>query len=496
MFVNNPAIICTHRARSVARVITYRRSCASACGFAVSLVTACGDSNVPPPVEGGSGGASSTTQHHDCTQPYPVDARDATMTGAPVQLDVADGQYDLQVPAEIRAWLEEQNWVEQHGNWHLVRRCDGGLGAPGGAGGGPPGAGGGFPGVGGGFPGVGGGFPGVGGGFPGGGGGFPGGNTTEILAERGLSCAAIQEGETGDGLAFLAMHRHMLLGLQQAFPQSFQSIRAFTHVPLSKEDSENPFPWKEVEWTADQLAALELLEQIEDNLDLFETEDDFAGWVQFGTQYGAGRDGVPNAAVHGDLHAQFTVPKSPYSLLDNEINTVLLPFWRLHGWIDAMWTRYRAANGLSDDDPTYRAVLVAQCEEMHLLTSSGHEGHGGAGTNETGVFAESVMPIFRTYCTGCHSAGTSSAGLTLTGNGVTAAQVRGGLVGAPSTETRLALVEPGAPDDSWLVRKIEGNFDGIDCQSCKTTMPQAGSKPSEADVATIRAWIAAGATAD
>ena len=43
---------------------------------------------------------------------------------------------------------------------------------------------------------------------------------------------------------------------------------------------------------------------------------------------------------------QFAVPNSPYSLLDNRFNTYLLSFWRLHGWIDDVWTRFRAARGL------------------------------------------------------------------------------------------------------------------------------------------------------
>jgi hypothetical protein len=75
--------------------------------------------------------------------------------------------------------------------------------------------------------------------------------------------------------------------------------------------------------------------------------------------------------------------------------------------------------------------------------------------------------------------------------------VRAGLVGRRSTEVSLALVEAGRSEDSWLYRKLTGNFEGIDCSKgfC-TRMPPAGITPDDAAIEQVRAWIAAGATAD
>ena len=78
---------------------------------------------------------SSEAAHHDCSQPYPIDPRDRDMSGTPVYLlirdngteDPSDDQYDVLPPAEIGAWIAEQGWPQQHGDWHNVRRWDQGC---------------------------------------------------------------------------------------------------------------------------------------------------------------------------------------------------------------------------------------------------------------------------------------------------------------------------------------------------------------------------------
>ena len=111
------------------------------------------------------GGAS----HHQCGDPYPKDPRDDTMTGELVRVltndngtpdDASDDQYDLLLPQEMLDWLKEQNWIQEHGDWHNIRRCTMGCqrtqaGVP--------------------------------------------CESKEALTARGLTCAAIQEGQPGDG---------------------------------------------------------------------------------------------------------------------------------------------------------------------------------------------------------------------------------------------------------------------------------------------------------
>jgi len=472
-----------------------------------------------------SGAEGGGTHHHKCGDPYPKDPRDDTMTGELVRVltndngtpnDTSDDQYDLLLPQEMLDWLKEQNWIQEHGDWHSIRRCTTSCQRT------QPGA---------------------------------TCQSKEALTARGLSCAAIQEGEPGDGYAFLIMHRHMVRGFQQAFPKHVEQLRAFYHVPTSKTDPENAIPWVDVRWSDAQLKSIDFMENIAQNLDVFTSEDDYAKWVQFGdgavtgagipgggipdfsgggfpnfpdggfpgfpgdngaggdsgagtAAAGAAGDGAtsnrPPGGIHGGLHSQWNVPGSPYSLVDNNVNVQNFAFWRLHGWIDEMWERFRRARGLSEDDADYQQALIDQCEEMHRLgdapppqsSGAGGASSGGASSQETGVFATQIAPIFTAHCGGsvCHGAESPTLGLALTG---APSVVRLGLVGQRASEVTLSLVEPGNPDQSWLYRKVSVNFDGIDCSATQcTAMPLAGTKPSDDEIALIRAWIAAGATAD
>lgn len=62
------------------------------------------------------------------------------------------------------------------------------------------------------------------------------------------------------------------------------------------------------------------------------------------------------------------------------------------------------------------------------------------------------------------------------------------LVNAPSTQSALDLVEPGDPENSYLVHKIEGRA-GI----VGGTMPPIGDPLSAEEIEAIRQWIAGGA---
>ncbi len=479
-----------------------------------------------------------TASHHPCGQAYPKDPRDDTMTGELIRHvtgdngtpnDPADDPYDVFLPQEMLDWLKEQNWIQEHGDWHNVRRCTESCQRT-----------------------------------------SPTGVCTsmEALAARGLSCAPIQEGEPGDGYDFLIMHRHMIRGFQQAFPKHVELIRGFYHIPKSKDDPENPIPWVDVRWNDQQLENIDWMENITEHVDVFTSEDDYAKWVQFGDGAGlgggfpdggfpgggfpgggfpagfpgdggfsgfpgggfpgagafdggltgfptggtttAGDGGTsnrPGGGIHGGLHGQWAIPGSPYSLIDNNKNVQDFAFWRLHIWMDEMWERFRRARGLGEDDANYQKALIDQCEEMHVLgeapppesVDAGIAGPDG-GTSapaETGVFATQVAPIFNSLCGGsvCHGADSPTLGLALAG--AQPSVIRTGLVGQQATEAAMALIEPGKPEQSWLYLKLTGNFAGVDCNTSRcTTMPPAGMSPNAQQLESIRSWIAAGATPD
>jgi hypothetical protein len=65
------------------------------------------------------------------------------------------------------------------------------------------------------------------------------------------------------------------------------------------------------------------------------------------------------------------------------------------------------------------------------------------------------------------------------------------LVGVPSVDSPLLRVKPGEPEQSYLIRKLEGTH--IDAGGKGLRMPMDGVPLSDADIATIRQWVEQGA---
>lgn len=97
--------------------------------------------------------------------------------------------------------------------------------------------------------------------------------------------------------------------------------------------------------------------------------------------------------------------------------------------------------------------------------------------------------IFTPTCaiSGCHSATTASGGLSLA-----AGEAFDGLVNTPSSQLlEMNRVEPGDPDNSYLVHKISGTQTTVGGSG--TTMPQDGLALSAEEIQAITDWIEAGA---
>lgn len=133
------------------------------------------------------------------------------------------------------------------------------------------------------------------------------------------------------------------------------------------------------------------------------------------------------------------------------------------------------------------AALVAGCGggSGEGLDSNGRpisEGGGGSGTLQP-TFESIQANVFTPMCTGCHAGAAAPAGLRLD-----AASSYALLVGVASAEVpSLQRVDAGSPDDSYLVRKLEGSA------TVGARMPLGGPYLDAATIAVIRQWIAAGA---
>jgi hypothetical protein len=193
-------------------------------------------------------------------------------------------------------------------------------------------------------------------------------------------------------------------------------------------------------------------------------------------------------------------------LIEQSVDVRNYTFWKLHGWIDNVWERYRKAKGLTDSDPKYQQLMLEQCMEMFTLqprnrpkTGSGTPtGAAGSGATapETGVFATMVRPFFDSTCGGCHSPIAPNAGMTLGGMGITSKEVREGLVGVKSTNNEYDLIAPGAPEKSWVYLKASGDSLNVMCTSMcdREKMPPSGGGLTAAQLMTLKQWIMDGAT--
>lgn len=108
-------------------------------------------------------------------------------------------------------------------------------------------------------------------------------------------------------------------------------------------------------------------------------------------------------------------------------------------------------------------------------------------------FIAEVQPIFDAHCAGCHSAVAGQLGLALGPSSELAADVLlPGIVDRQAVIAPLALIEPGDPSQSWLVRKITGDFEGVACDGgCGGPMPPAGEPLDDAELAALTDWISA-----
>lgn len=99
-------------------------------------------------------------------------------------------------------------------------------------------------------------------------------------------------------------------------------------------------------------------------------------------------------------------------------------------------------------------------------------------------FERDVLPVLTSQCVMCHLPGAALGGLSLYPD------ARASLVGVPSTQSPLKLVEPGAPERSYLLVKMIGTQD--EAGGSGQVMPTSGVLAA-AEIEFVRLWIEQGA---
>ncbi|WP_438016878.1 hypothetical protein WMF18_39785 [Sorangium sp. So ce315] len=420
---------------------------------------------------GGSSGSGSAHPKDHCVDGFDPHPSDAMMKDGPAEYS-KNGQIDLTVQPEVIAWMQENEWQAAHFEWHSIRRC--------------------------------------------GGGGF-GGMSRVNICNSSVPVPADQECKTtGDGFQFLAMHRHMIQSLKQLWPNHQEQFEGFKKFPTTAE--ELPQQWRADfrPWSATTLANAKIADEIDkpENLSRFPDEGAFGMWLQCFAGQAIPGTSQSASGLHGDLHFKWVRSNNTDHGLGNQFTNIdNYMFWKLHGWIDNVWEKYRIAKGLSPDDQALKDAVAAQCYEMdaiaRVINPSLDQGPEEPVGPESGVFHTTVRPIFESAihkCSGCHAAPSTGpqAGLSLGGD-ISSADIVAGLVNKPSRGGgQFRLVAPGNPDQSWLYLKVAGTAANAGCRpsasaSCNTgVMPQAADgKPTltSAELATLRQWIQDGAPA-
>jgi len=241
---------------------------------------------------------------------------------------------DEAVPQQMIQWMRARNWGAHHDEWHFCRRWD-----------------------------------------------FwhelarQGDSDSQAMVDyaeqKQWQRAAVQEGEAGNGLEFLGMHRAMIQLLVRNFPEHFHVLRGWHTPPLDPADPEDAV----ADGTPFDGARKEGILKIEGLEQDFASEDEFGIYIETNLAPLPGeplrRHEDPRRGIHNYCHNRWTDKNSPINLGDPKVNLENRRFWRLHGWIDFRWWKHRRAKGLQDDDPAYTSLI----QNYVTMMDSPHHGH-------------------------------------------------------------------------------------------------------------------------
>jgi len=418
---------------------------------------------------GGQGGAPMAHDH--CLYGYEPQPTDATMKDGPAEYFPAGKNdpsiVDLTVQPEVLSWMQAHFWEATHVEWHAIRTCS----------------------------------------LPGG----PRGSMVDIcqyteMIPRDQTCQT-----AGDGYQFMLFHRHMLESLKQLWPKHADQFTGFPKFPQSAEDV--PAQWRSA-WkvfNTTDLANAKIADEIDkpENLALFPDEGALGFWFQCSMGTKINGFNLSASGLHGDLHGHWIRSgNTDHGVGNTSANIDNYMFWKLHGWMDNVWEKYRLAKGIQRTDPKYVADMLAQCREMDIEEEICRTGAKPVDTTtplpvESGFFHEKVRPIFESatnQCSGCHSASGPEAAMSLGGH-ISSKDIVAHLVNKQAVDGgQFMRIVPGHPEQSWLYLKLTAATDACtpsgEGQCVGGPMPPSAdgkATVSETDLAVIRQWITDGA---
>ena len=153
------------------------------------------------------------------------------------------------------------------------------------------------------------------------------------------------------------------------------------------------------------------------------------------------------------------------------------------------WTVTSALTVATDaDEPASAAPTPAAPPVPPAAPAAAHEKAAPAEPVATaGVsFVRDLVPVLRANCATCHLTGSEAGNLALHPGAAYK-----NLVGVQSIESKWLRVKPGAPDESYMLMKIDGTH--LDAGGSGGRMPYNMEPLDAATRGKFRDWVAAGA---
>lgn len=234
--------------------------------------------------------------------------------------------FDAPIPDEIIEWMKNRGWGDHHTRWHTERNWD-----------------------------------------------FL---TAEELSEAvklGWSRYPMQEGEEGNGLDFLAMHRVMIRMLRAEFPAHKALFEGWDTPPTDPFLTGEELPNNSRSPFSPLMATAVSRLSRDQELAKFIGDDELGRYLQTSLnptpKEPTRRSSDLTAGIHNYLHNRWALKSSPIDLGMPKVNIYNQRFWRLHGWIDKQWEKYRTLTGRTEADVVYAAALRKGEEHM----GAGHQ---------------------------------------------------------------------------------------------------------------------------
>ncbi|WP_188062246.1 c-type cytochrome domain-containing protein [Sphingobium sp. KCTC 72723] len=132
-------------------------------------------------------------------------------------------------------------------------------------------------------------------------------------------------------------------------------------------------------------------------------------------------------------------------------------------------------------------ALICGCSDVGKQVAD-KEAEKPQSVSEGPDFSRDIQPIFDANCVACHQAQGASGNLNLENGSAYAA-----IVAVKSGESILPYIAPGQPEQSYLIRKVEGTH--VQAGGSGERMPLTGALDAES-IARLRRWVKAGARPD